>query len=79
MDAKLQRLYGAIGGYTAHSRNDSRRMTEAARAASIAAVNARLLADIDEHEPGLPDEERSKRLAAARSAYYRALRVGRVK
>ena len=34
MDVKLQRLYGSIGAHVAHSRNDSRVMTERARAAA---------------------------------------------
>lgn len=77
MDVKLQRLYGAIGAHTAHSRNDSRVMTEAARAASKSALDARLLAAIDAHEPGLSEDVRMARLKHARSAYFTAIRAKR--
>lgn len=77
MDAKLQQLYGAIGGHTAHSRHDSRVMTAPARAAATASREARLLAEIDEREPGLSEDERQRRLAQATTAYFKGLRAKR--
>lgn len=77
MDVKLQRLYGSIGAHVAHSRNDSRVMTERARAAAGDALKARLLAEIDEREPGLSEDERMARLKHATTAHFKGLRAKR--
>lgn len=61
-------LTGRIGGFTAHSRNDSREMTANARAAFLARF-------IDEVDPGreLPEAERERRATAARKAHFARL------
>lgn len=61
-------LLGKIGGHTAHSRHDSRRLTEHARAAFL-----RRFEDEIDSERVLPAEERQRRAGQARKAYFARL------
>jgi hypothetical protein len=64
MDRDLQRAYGRIGGYVTRSRHSD----PAARARQ--AFEARFYRDVPED---LPDEERDRRAAAVRQAYFARL------
>ncbi len=61
-------LLGKIGGHTAHSRHDSRRLTNHARAALL-----RRFEDEVDPERVLPAEERLRRAGQARKAYFTRL------
>jgi hypothetical protein len=70
---------GRIGGLLAHSRNDSLVMSAPGRETSARQLNERLLSEIDQHAPGLPEAERQRRLEAARSAHFARLSLAAAK
>lgn len=65
-------LRSRIGAHTLHARYDSTALTEPARAASWAALDKRLLAEIDPDNRLHPDE-RARRLGHARAAHFARL------
>ena len=67
-----KRLRGRIGGLVVHSRHSSAEIAARARAGQTEALNARLLAEIDP-DSALPPEDRARRLAFARRAFYTQL------
>ena len=66
-------IRGSIGGLTTASRHDPKVTSQHGRAASDAALDARLLADIDAREANLPEPERQRRLVYARKAHFARL------
>jgi hypothetical protein len=62
-----------IGGLTVIARYGPEFISARARAGLRESLNARLLAEIDEHSPGLSEAERQKRLVYARKAHYARL------
>ncbi len=66
-------LRGRIGALTLHSQHDTLKVSAPGRAAAAAALDARLLAEIDAREPGLPEAERLRRLTYARKAHFARL------
>jgi hypothetical protein len=62
-----------IGGLAVHARHNSLEIAARARTGQEAALNARLLAEIDTRDPGLPQEERQRRLGFARREHYARL------
>lgn len=61
-----------IGAHSLHSKYDSKKITQAARIARTAAIDARILAEIDPHGE-LPEAERERRLEHGRKAYFAKL------
>ena len=68
-----------VGGYSLHAQHDTRKVSAPGRAAAAEKLNAQLLADIDAGEPGLPEEERQRRLGHARSEYFARLKLDALK
>jgi hypothetical protein len=68
MAANLQALRGRIGGFTTHSRHDSREITAPARAEFL----KRFELEVDP-EGQLPEAERTRRAERARRAYFAKL------
>jgi hypothetical protein len=62
-----------IGAFALHAIHDPKVTSLPGRVRAAAALDARLLAEIDERTPGLPEEERQRRLIYARSAHYARL------
>jgi hypothetical protein len=73
------RLRGRIGAYALHAAYDSRVVTQPARVAAAASLDARLLAEIDERSPSLPEAERLRRLEYARKAHFQRLALASAK
>ncbi len=63
---------GRIGGYTTHSRHDSRKLTQPAREA----FRARFQREVDP-DGLLPEAERQRRAEAARRAFYARIALKR--
>ena len=74
-----RRLWGSIGGLRVHALHDSREIAGRAAKASETALNTRLLAQIDEARPGLPEVERLKSLDRLRSAHFKSMSAKRLK
>lgn len=68
-----------IGALTLHATHDPRITSLPGRVRAAAQLDARLLAEIDEREPGLPEEERQRRLGYLRSAHYVRLALASAK
>jgi hypothetical protein len=64
---------GRIGALVLHSRYNARETAAPGRAKAAANLDARLLAEIDERDPGLPEAERMRRLDYARRAHFARL------
>ena len=69
----IRSLRGRVGALALHALYDSRVISAPGREASRVRLNDRLLAVIDEVNPGLPEAERARRLAYARSAHFSSL------
>lgn len=64
---------GRIGAFVLHASHDPHVTSLPGRVRAAAALDARLLAEIDEHEPGLPEVERQRRLGYAKKAHFARL------
>lgn len=62
-----------IGAFCLHASHDTLKVSAPGRAAAAANLDARLLAEIDARDPGLPQEERQRRLKYAKKAHYARL------
>lgn len=69
--ARLRQI-APIGGLVTRSRHDPHEYTRAATAASLTALDRRLLAEIDP-DGKLPEAEREARLVARRRAHWRQM------
>ena len=75
----LRSLSNRIGAYALHASHDTLEVTAPGRAAASANLDARLLEEIDARDPGLPEQERQRRLHYARKAHYARLTLASVK
>lgn len=68
-----------IAAHEMHAQHDSRITSAPGREAAKRSLEAKLLAQIDEASPGLPDAERLRRLEHARKAHYARLALASAK
>jgi hypothetical protein len=68
-------LSSRIGALTLHATHDTAVISAPGRVAAAAALDNRLLHEIDEREPGLPEAERQRRLGYLRRAHFARLAV----
>lgn len=73
-DANFRRLRASIGGHAVHAKHDSREITRNARAKFL----SRFELEVDPKFE-LPPEERSRRAAHAKSAYFKKLALSSAK
>jgi hypothetical protein len=76
-DSEYYSRIGRLGAHRLHASHDPQETTRAARAKSAELLDARLLREIEEAEPGLTAEERLRRLGHARKAHFLALALKR--
>ena len=72
-------LRARIAAHRLHASHDSGVVSAPGREAANAVLDLRLLKEIDEHEDGLPEAERHRRLAHARQAYFEQLALSAAK
>ena len=72
-DSNHRALAGRIGALALHATHDTLVVSAPGRAAAAAGLDARLLAEIDARQPGLPEAERQRRLGYARKAHFAKL------
>lgn len=66
-------LRAQIGALSMHGRHDVNGVSTPGRVVANARLDARLLAEIDERDPGLPEAERQRRLGYLRKAHFARL------
>lgn len=72
-------LAGRMAAFTMHSQHDTNVVSAPGRAAAAAALDRRLLQEIDERDPDLSEAERQRRLTYARKAHYTRLALASAK